>query len=136
MDNSLSISSSIILHRKPLNIMSMQIKKPLLINRTLMFCFLVFLSDCYGHKNYTHFSTFRSSHPQMFYRAAILKYFEAFTRKHLRWSLFVVKLQAKARKSIIKIKSHLFYSECCENIQNSLFRDHPRATASKIYLFM
>ena len=36
----------------------------------------------------------RSSLSQMFFKIGVLKYFANFTRKHLCWSLFRIKMQA------------------------------------------
>ena len=38
--------------------------------------------------------TLRSSRSQMFYKIPVLKHFAALSRKHLCWSLFLIKLQA------------------------------------------
>ena len=37
---------------------------------------------------------YRSSSSQMFFKIGVLKNFAIFTGKHLRWSLFLIKLQA------------------------------------------
>ena len=43
----------------------------------------------------------RSSHSQMFLKIDVLRNFASFTRKHLCWSLFLIKLQA----TLLKIRS-------------------------------
>ena len=44
-------------------------------------------------------SIFRSSRSQKFFKIGVLKNFAIFTRKHLCWSLFLIKLQAKRDSS-------------------------------------
>ena len=41
----------------------------------------------------------RSNRSQMFLKIDVLRNFESFTRKHLCWSLFLIKLQAKFLKT-------------------------------------
>ena len=44
----------------------------------------------------------RSSRTQMFFRICVLKNFVNFTRKHLRVSLFLIKLQASIPATLLK----------------------------------
>ena len=49
---------------------------------------------------------YRSSRSQMFFKIAVLKNFAIFTRKHLRWSLFLIKLQTWMPVTLLKRESN------------------------------
>ena len=59
----------------------------------------------------------RSSLWQMFFKIGVLKYFVIFTRKHLCWSLFLIKLQAWR-------PTQVFSCEYCEICKNSFLTEH------------
>ena len=45
--------------------------------------------------------------PDVFYKKAVLKYFAIFTGKHLRWSLFLIKLQTLRLAALLKRDSNI-----------------------------
>ena len=47
----------------------------------------------------------RNSLSQMFFRIGVLKYFSGLTRKHLSWSLFLIKLQIFTPVTLLKSNS-------------------------------
>ena len=58
---------------------------------------------------------------QMFFKIGILKTFAIFTRKHLCWRLFLIRLQS--RRSAILLKRD---SKYCEIFKNTFFTEHLR----------
>ena len=55
---------------------------------------------------YFHCSTFGSSHLQIFFKIGVFKNFANFTGKHLRWSLFLIKLKAFKPATLLKRDSN------------------------------
>ena len=49
---------------------------------------------------------YRSSRLQMFFKKSILKSFENFTEKHLRWNSFLIKLQVLRTATLFKTDSN------------------------------
>ena len=70
--------------------------------------------------------TLRSSRSQMFFKIGVLKNLAIFTRKHLCWSLFLIKLQAWRPLHFIEKETptQVFFCEYCEIIENSFFIEH------------
>ena len=50
-------------------------------------------------------SIFQKQPPEAFYKKAVLKNFTIFTEKHLRWSLFLIKLQTFRPETLLKRES-------------------------------
>ena len=69
----------------------------------------------------------KSSRSQMFFEKSSIKNFAIFTRKHLRWSLFLIKLQAFRPATFLKRSSNTCIS-CgyCELFKNSFFKQNLR----------
>ena len=64
----------------------------------------------------------KSSRSQMFFGIDVLKNFTRFTRKHLCWNLFLIKLQ-----TLLKKESNTVFSwEYWESFKNSFFIEWPR----------
>ena len=59
----------------------------------------------------------RSSRSQIFFKNDVLKHFANFTRKHLRWSLFLIKLQVFRPATLLKSDSNYFP-------ENTFFIEH------------
>ena len=62
---------------------------------------------------------------QMFFKIGVLKNFANFTGKHLRWSIFLTKLQA------LRSPTQLFSYEICELFKNTFFYRTKPVAASK-----
>ena len=58
--------------------------------------------------------------PEVFYKKAVLKNSAIFTGKHLRWSLFLMKLQAFSPATLLKRDSSTGFFSCefCETFKN------------------
>ena len=56
---------------------------------------------CSGHQ-LSESAFIRSSHLQIFYKTRVLKNFSKFTRKHLCWSLFLIKLRVGRHVTSLK----------------------------------
>ena len=54
-----------------------------------------------------NFLLFRSIHQRCSIKKAVLKNFAIFIRKHLRWSLFLIKLQASKHATLLKRDSNI-----------------------------
>ena len=85
-----------------------------------------------------HFETFfnfSSLNTSTHWRCSVRKWnfrnFVIFTRKHLRWSLFLIKLQAFKHVTLLKGNSNTgVFLWCCKIFKNSYFGEHLRTTAS------
>ena len=67
----------------------------------------------------------RSSRLQMFFKISVLKNFANFTGKHLRWSIFLIKLQALACNVIKKRPQHRCFPVKFEKfLKTPLFTEH------------
>ena len=67
----------------------------------------------------------RSSRTQMFFKIAVLKNFAVLPRKHLCWSLFLIKLQAQVCVFIKKeTLTQVFSCEYCKIFKKSFFIKH------------
>ena len=75
---------------------------------------IIFQQNCVGFysKIACNITKDRSSRCQIFFKLGILKNFAIFTRKHLRWSLFLIKLQAFTLTQV-------FSCQYCEMFKNS-----------------
>ena len=67
---------------------------------------------------------FRSSHLIMFFRIGVLRIFANFAATHLRWSLFLIKLQT------FMLRYQLFSCEICEIFRNTFFYRTPPVAVS------
>ena len=70
------------------------------------------------------FLKIRGSRSLMFFKIAILKNFAIFTRKHLGWSLFLIKLQSFRCRP--ETPTQLFSCEYYIIFKNSFFLEHLR----------
>ena len=62
-----------------------------------------------------------------FYKeGGVLKNFTKFTRKHLRWSLFLIKLQVGGCNFIKETPAQVFSCEFCEIFKNTFFKENTR----------
>ena len=69
--------------------------------------------------------TLRSSRSQIFFKIDVLKNLAIFTRKHLCWSLFLIKLLAWRSAFLLKkTPTPVFFCEYCEIIEGSFFTEH------------
>ena len=66
----------------------------------------------------------RNSHRRCSRKKAILKNFAIFTKKHLCWNLFLIKLQA----------TQVFSFEYCKILKNTNFEEHLQTVASALLL--
>ena len=67
-----------------------------------------------------------NSRSQMFFKIGVLMNFLIFTGKHLRWSLFLIKLQAFKRETPAQVLS----CEYCEIFKNTFVNRTPSVAAS------
>ena len=83
-------------------------------------------------ETFFNFSSLKtSSHWRCSVRKCVLKNFVIFTRKHLRWSLFLIKLQAFKHVTLLKGDSNTgVFVWYCKIFKNSYFGEHLRTTAS------
>ena len=73
------------------------------------------------------FLIFRSSRSQMFFKTGFPKNFMIFTRKHPRWNLFLIKLQAFRAATLLKRDSNTgVFLWILRNFINILFIEHLR----------
>ena len=78
---------------------------------------------------------FRRSHQSCSIEKAVLKNFAIFTKKHLRWSLFLIELQVSLLIPAIVLKetpTMVFFCEYCENFKSTCFQKKLQATASAV----
>ena len=68
------------------------------------------------------------------YVKSFLKIFAKFTRKHLYWSLFLIKLQVKVCNFIKETLAWLFSCEFCEIFRNNYFPQYRRTAASERFM--
>ena len=74
----------------------------------------------------------RSSHQRCSIKKAILKIFRNIHRKHLCWSLFLIKLQTLLPTTYEKETStQVFPCEYCENLNSTYFEEHLRIRTLK-----
>ena len=67
----------------------------------------------------------------MFFKIGVLKNIANFTGKHLRWSLFLIKLQALKLTTYQKeTPTQALSCEICENFKNIFFNRTPPVAAS------
>ena len=67
-------------------------------------------------------TTDRSSHSQMFFKIGVLNSFAKFTRKHLSWSLFLIKLQAFRPSTFLKeTPTQVLFCELFKFFKEQLF---------------
>ena len=69
----------------------------------------------------------------MFFKIGVLQHFKKFTGKHLRWGLFLMKLQAYSKPEALSKKRprhKRFPVNFVKCWRTPLFIEHPRATAS------
>ena len=78
------------------------------------------------HYNYNLRSTKAATRGVL--KLRVLKDFANFIGKHLCWSLFLIKLQARRPKTPIQ----MFSCEICEILRNTYFEEHLRTTTSKV----
>ena len=52
----------------------------------------------------------RSSRSRVFFKIGVIKHFAIFTRKHLCWSLFLIKLQIWRAATLLKRLQHRYFS--------------------------
>ena len=83
-------------------------------------------------KTWTSFS-FRSSHSQKFFKIGILKNFAIFTRKHLCWSLFLIKLLAFSHRPATDSNISVLLL-ILRNFQHQLFYRIPRVATSIVFM--
>ena len=78
---------------------------------------------------------FKGSRSQMFFKIDLLKHFAIFTRKHLCWSYFLIKLHG-CRPSILLKKGFNtdVFLECYEIFKNTYFEEHLRTAASVLLI--
>ena len=73
----------------------------------------------------------RSSHRRCSTKKVVLKNFTMFTRKHLCWILFLIKLQAFRPTTLLKwTPTQTFSCEYCEIFKNTYFEKHLWTAAS------
>ena len=73
----------------------------------------------------------RSSHRRCSANKVVLKNFAVFTRKHLYWNLFLIKLQAFRPATLSKwIPTQTFFCEYCEIFKRTYFEKHLWTAAS------
>ena len=76
---------------------------------------------------------FRSSHRRCSMKKVFFKNFTAFTGKHLRWTLFLIKLQPWGRAALLKKEfSTGFSCEYCEIFKSTYFEEHLRTAAPAV----
>ena len=74
--------------------------------------------------------------PELFFKKAVLKNFEIFLRKHLCWSLFLIKLSDPKTAILLKKTPTQFFScKYCKMFENTYFEEHLRTTAFGICQF-
>ena len=73
---------------------------------------------------------FWSSRLQMFFKVGVLKSYAIFTRKHLRWSRFSIKLQSFRPATLKVTPTKVFFCEYCKIFKNSFFHRTPPVAAS------
>ena len=82
-------------------------------------------------------TSIRSSHPEMICEKDVLKYFAKFTGKHLRWSLFLIKLQTLVLATLNKKDSNTgVFCEFCKIFENTYFEEHLQAAASVVNFYL
>ena len=94
-------------------------------SNVLPFLFLVLI------KGMRRWCEFRSSHRRCSAKKVVLKNFAVFTRKHLYWSLFLIKLQAFRPTTLLTwTPTQTFSCECCEIFKSTYFEKHLWTAAS------
>ena len=79
---------------------------------------------------------YKISRSQMFFKIDVLKTFVSFTGKHLRWSLFLIKLQSFRCATLLKeTPRQVLFCEIGEIFKNILFYRIPLVAASIIDKF-
>ena len=96
-----------------------------LVNRNVLpYLFLVLI------KGMRRWCESRSSHRRCSAKKVSLKIFVVFIRKHLYWSLFLIKLQAFRRATLLKwTPTQTFCCEYCEISKSIYFEKHPWTAA-------
>ena len=86
-----------------------------------------------------NFRKFRSGHMELFFKTGVFKKIAILTGKHLRWSLFLIKLQAWRSATLLKKRLHKkkrdFTVVSCENYEifnNTFCMEHLRWLLLKI----
>ena len=85
-------------------------------------------------RNLPNFGMDRSSHLQMFFKIGVFRYFAIFTRKHLCWSLFLIK---RLKKRLYKeTPNECFPVNIAKSLRTAFFDRPPpvAASASKLLL--
>ena len=70
------------------------------------------------------FTLFRSSHGRCFIKKPIFKDFAIFTRKHLCWSLFLIKQQGFRSAKKKQTPAQVFSCDYCNIFKNTFFEEH------------
>ena len=70
----------------------------------------------------------------MFFKKGVLETLANFTRKHLHWNLFLIKLQVFRPATLLKRNSNTgIFLRNFEICKNTYFEEYPRTTASVVF---
>ena len=87
------------------------------------------------HDRKTLLLIFKSSRSQVIFKIGLLKHFAIFTRKHLCWSYFLIKLHAWRPANLLKRDFNTdVFSEYCEIFKNTSFEEHLQTAASVLLI--
>ena len=75
---------------------------------------------------------FKNSYRRCSVKKVAFKNFAKLTRKHLCWSLFLIKLQVDLQLYDEETPTQLFSCEICKNFKNIFFEEYQQATASVV----
>ena len=97
------------------------------INHSTQLKLQIYVLSSYPLSLYRFFTMFRSNRLQMFFKIGVLRNFANFTGKHLCWSLFLIKSQARRPGTLLKSdsKTGVFFCEICEIFKNTFFYRTP-----------
>ena len=111
-----------------------KIKLPLLFLSEGYFTFFSFAEKSSEGEIFVMSVKFQKQLPQVLRKKGVLKNFANFTGKHLRWSLFLIKLQAWGLVTLLKRDSNTIVLKFAKFLRTPIFAEYLRTTASSIFL--